>query len=52
MTNMKDVAREAGVSVGTVSNYINGKKVRPVVAKSIEQAIKKLNYVVNNTARL
>ena len=49
---MKDVAREAGVSVGTVSNYINGKKVRPVVAKSIEEAIKKLNYVVNNTARL
>lgn len=52
MTNMKDVAREAKVSVATVSNYINGKKVRPQAAKNIESAIKKLHYVRNNAARL
>lgn len=49
---MKDVAREAKVSVATVSNYINGKKVRPQAAKDIESAIKKLHYVRNNAARL
>ncbi|RVU69920.1 MULTISPECIES: LacI family DNA-binding transcriptional regulator [Lactobacillus] len=52
MANMKDVAREAKVSVATVSNYINGKKVRSEAAKNIEVAIKKLNYVRNNAARL
>lgn len=49
---MKDVAREAEVSVATVSNFINGKKVRPEAAKNINAAIKKLNYVRNNAARL
>lgn len=48
---MKDVAREANVSVATVSNFLNGKKVRPKAAKDIDLAIKKLNYVRNNTAR-
>lgn len=48
---MKDVAREANVSVATVSNFLNGKKVRPTAAKEIDSAIKKLNYVRNNAAR-
>lgn len=48
---MKDVAREANVSVATVSNFLNGKKVRPKAAKEIDSAIKKLNYVRNNAAR-
>lgn len=37
---MKDVAREANVSVATVSNFLNGKKVRPTAAKEIDSAIK------------
>ena len=48
---MKDVAREANVSVATVSKFLNGKKVRPTAAKEIDSAIKKLNYVRNNAAR-
>lgn len=51
MSSMKDVAREANVSVATVSNFLNGKKVRPKAAKEIDSAIKKLNYVRNNAAR-
>lgn len=48
---MKDVAQEAGVSIGTVSNFINHKRVRPEAEEKIKAAIQKLNYVRNNTAR-
>ncbi|WP_034989681.1 LacI family DNA-binding transcriptional regulator [Liquorilactobacillus sucicola] len=48
---MNDVSRLAGVSRGTVSNYINGLKVRPAAQERIENAIKKLNYVPNAAAR-
>ncbi|TLF42399.1 LacI family DNA-binding transcriptional regulator [Lacticaseibacillus zeae] len=51
MANMNDVAREANVSRGTVSNYLNKNKVRPEAAKRIEAAIAKLHYVRNATAR-
>ncbi|KRO10171.1 transcriptional regulator [Lactobacillus helveticus] len=49
---MKDVAREAHVSVGTVSNYLNGKTVKKDSATKIEHAIKKLRYIRNDNARL
>ncbi len=48
---MKDVAREAGVSLGTVSNVINGVSVREAYKEKVEAAIKKLNYQVNSYAR-
>lgn len=48
---MKDVAYEAGTSVGTVSNYLNGKRIRPELAKKISKAIKRLDYVRNDNAR-
>jgi len=51
MTNMKDVAQEAGVSLGSVSNYLNEKKIRPDAEERIKNAIKKLHYVRNNAAR-
>ncbi|WP_317695801.1 LacI family DNA-binding transcriptional regulator [Xylocopilactobacillus apis] len=51
MVNMKDVAKEAGVSLGTVSNYLNQKKLKPETEKRIKKAIKKLHYVRNNAAR-
>ncbi|WP_057876218.1 LacI family DNA-binding transcriptional regulator [Liquorilactobacillus aquaticus] len=48
---MNDVSRLAGVSRGTVSNYINGLKVRSAAQMRIEKAIKELNYVPNAAAR-
>mgnify|MGYP001946910411 CR=1 FL=1 len=49
---MKDVAKEAGLAVGTVSNYINGKKsVKSANRELIERAIKTLGYEVNEVAR-
>ncbi|MEG0365531.1 MAG: LacI family DNA-binding transcriptional regulator [Coprobacillus sp.] len=52
MANMNDVAKLAKVSRGTVSNYINGVKVNDESAKRIEKAIKDLNYVPNQAARM
>lgn len=48
---MKDVAREAGVALGTVSKVINGIPVGEHYRKRVEAAIKKLDYQVNNYAR-
>ena len=39
---MKDVAKEAGVSLGTVSKVINGIPVGEEYRKKVEQAIKEL----------
>ncbi len=46
-----DVAKEAGVSIATVSRVINNGKVRDVKRRAVLDAIKKLNYVPNNSAR-
>lgn len=48
---MKDVAREAGVSLGTVSKVINGIPVGEPYRRKVEAATKKLGYQVNNYAR-
>ncbi len=48
---MKDVAREAGVSLGTVSKVINKKAVGEEYVKRVEAAIKKLDYHVNSYAQ-
>lgn len=52
--NMKDIAREAGVSTATVS-YIINKRLDQVIApqtiKKVEDAIKRLGYVPNLGAR-
>jgi LacI family transcriptional regulator len=48
---MKDVAREAGVSLGTVSKVINGIAVREEYKKKVETAIASLHYEVNTYAR-
>jgi DNA-binding LacI/PurR family transcriptional regulator len=40
-----DVAKEAGVSIGTVSYVINGtKRVRPETVRKVEEAMRRLNY--------
>ena len=48
---MKDVAKAAGVSLGTVSNVINGVPVRKESREKVEKAIKALHYEVNAYAQ-
>ena len=52
MVSMKDVAREAGVSVGTVSSVLNGKEtVKSVNRQKVMDAVRKLDYKPNMVAR-
>lgn len=52
MATIKDVAREAGVSIATVSNYLNRTKpVSKEKAKAIQTAIEDLKYSHNILAR-
>jgi len=53
MANLKDIAKEAGVSVMTVSNVINGHydKVSAQTVELIQKLIQKYNYVPNLNAR-
>ncbi len=48
---IKDVAREANLSISTVSKYINQEAVREENRIKIEQAIRKLGYVPSHAAR-
>ncbi|TWD84630.1 LacI family transcriptional regulator [Kribbella amoyensis] len=50
--SIKDVAREAGVSLGTASTYLNNpERVGPQTARRIRKAIDDLGYVRNEAAR-
>jgi multiple sugar transport system substrate-binding protein len=52
MATIKDVAREAGVSIATVSCTLSGRKnVSPGARIKVLAAIEKLNYVPNESAR-
>ena len=51
MATIKDVARLAGVSVSTISKYLNGGNVLEENAESIRRAIAELDYRVNPFAR-
>ncbi len=51
MATIKDVARRAGVSISTVSKYINGGNVRPESVGVISEAIEALDFRVNPFAR-
>ena len=48
---IKDVSREAQVSLGTVSKVINNKYVKETTKIKVDEAIKKLNYEPNIYAR-
>jgi LacI family transcriptional regulator len=48
---LSDVAKEAGVSVMTVSNFVRAKPVRLKTRKLVEKAIARLNYRPNVSAR-
>ncbi len=51
MATIKDVASRAGVSISTVSKYLNGGNIRPENGAAISEAITALNYRVNPYAR-
>ena len=48
---LKDIAKRTNLSLGTVSNYINGKKIKEKNRVLIERAIRELDYSVNQLAR-
>lgn len=48
---IKDVAREAGLAISTISKYMNGGNVRQDNKLKIEKAIEKLGYSPNEFAR-
>ena len=48
---MKDVSREAGVALGTVSRVINGLPVGEEYRIKVEEAAQRLGYQVNTYAR-
>lgn len=51
-TNLRDVAREAGVSYQTVSRVINNQtNVSEQTRQRVEEAIKKLDYRINRAAQ-
>ena len=50
---IRDVAREAGVSVATVSNTLNNSApVRPETRRAVMAAVEKLNYIPNENGKL
>ncbi|EQA5374344.1 LacI family DNA-binding transcriptional regulator [Enterococcus faecalis] len=51
MATIQEVAEHAGVSVGSVSRYLNGHKLREANVKKIEASIKALNYTENFFAK-
>ncbi len=46
-----DLVRESGISLATVSKYLNGKKVKDSTAKKIDEAVARINYIPNGIAR-
>ena len=50
-TTMKDLSRETGLGLATISKYFNGGTVREKNRLLIEAAVKKLRYVPNEVAR-
>lgn len=53
MTSIKDVARQAGVSVGTVSNFFNRpERVKQETKARIARVVADMNYVPNPMAQV
>ena len=51
MSTIKDIARETGLSLATISKYMNGGHVLDENRRKIDEAIEKLDYKVNYFAR-
>ena len=48
---IKDIAKETGLGLATISSYLNGGNVREKNRIKIEKAIDELDYEVNEMAR-
>ena len=48
---MKDIARETGLGLATISSYLNGGNVREKNRIKIEEAIEKLHFEVSEARR-
>jgi LacI family transcriptional regulator len=48
---IKDIAKETGLSLATISKYLNNKKIQEKNRQLIESAIERLNYKPNRTAQ-
>lgn len=48
---IKDVARVTGLSLGTISKYMNGGAVKSINQEKIESAVRQLGYSVDEYAR-
>lgn len=48
---IKDIAKKTGLGLATISKYLNGGNVRVENRKAIEEAIKELDFRVNEFAR-
>lgn len=51
MSTIKDIARHTGLSVATVSKFINGGNVLAENRAMLEEAVKKLDFRINQIAR-
>ena len=51
MVTIKEVAADAGVSVGTVSKVLNNMYVKADNRRRVEESIRRLGYQVNTYAR-
>ncbi len=50
-STIKDIAKQTGLSIATVSKYINGGNVREKNKVVLKKAITELDYKVNEIAR-
>lgn len=51
VATIKDIAKYTGLGLATISSYLNGGNVRDENRKKIEEAIRELNFEVNEVAR-
>ena len=51
MTTIKDLSKYTGLSVGTISNYLNKRKIKEENLRIIEEAIAELDYQPNSVGK-
>ncbi len=51
IATIKDIAKETGLALSTISKYLNGGSVRPNNRILLDNAVKKLDFQVNEMAR-
>lgn len=51
MATIKDIAKQTGLGLATISKYLNGGNVRPENRVAIESAIEEMGFTVNEFAR-